>query len=586
MTRSLFTRRARWSFVFTILFLAGNLLPLCVKAEAGPCNFSVNLFLMKGGDGTPIVKYSLGIDAIPLFMVVRNEAQWPVNTELGFSQLEADQFLIVTDPIGNRHLPVIREVLAPDDMPPLMTFNNWEIAPAEAVPTGWKRSVQIEDLRVLFPAMKELGGWYTIEAELPETCFGWTVRTAQGLMGVLDNNAFQGTMKSNQIKIFVSPASGARLKIRVKDLNTPENPYKEQVPVKIFKDSDIPEEFSLEDAWEKSVTIAAGKTDFQGWVVTECLPEPVDQDSYRAVARYSGEYKETRFAPGGGGWMPNCGGLITGEIVFGQVFEWPISDFSLVAWNSIFINDNSIVNSGNIGTLNASPGPWLNSNAEVSLASNVLVKDGVRIYGDSVRIGSNSSVWEVYYNELANKGIIRREAKQGLSLPLPIGIPAFNASTPGKTDVTVKTNQTMTLGAGGYRNVVIQKNATLRLSGGAYDFDNLTFQANAKLIFLNKTQIRIKNRLATSDNVQIGPSGSNLGAKDLILYIGGINGTDGALASTPKAAALGKNNIINANLYVPNGTLFVNDNGVMKGSFLAKDISFGKNNIVTLESGF
>jgi hypothetical protein len=275
------------------------------------------------------------------------------------------------------------------------------------------------------------------------------------------------------------------------------------------------------------------------------------------------------------------------QIVFGQAEEtWPLSDFSLVATNSIHIHDNNIVSSGNIGVLYASSGPWLNAGVEVSLGSNVLMRDGVQIYGDSVNIGSNSSVWDVFYNDLTSKGTIRGEATQGLELPLPIKLPDFPVFSPGGTDFTVSRNQSRTLEPGNYRNVVVQSNGTLTLSGGEYNLNDLTFQGNVKLIFLSRTEIRIKNRLSVGDNVQILAGEEGLGAKDLTLYVEGINGSDGALKSKPVAAGLGKNGIVNANFYVPNGTLSIADNAKVTGSLIAKDISFLKNITVELESGF
>ena len=63
-----------------------------------------------------------------------------------------------------------------------------------------------------------------------------------------------------------------------------------------------------------------------------------------------------------------------------------IASYSVFATNSAWIRQGSTVNSGNIGVEDASPGPWLDSQSEVTIGKNAYLEDGVSVYGDTVKI--------------------------------------------------------------------------------------------------------------------------------------------------------------------------------------------------------
>ncbi len=120
--------------------------------------------------------------------------------------------------------------------------------------------------------MKRLSGWYTIEAELPFSRYGWTVEEAGSgrLLGIMDNKASHGTLKSKKLRIFVAPARGGRMKIRVEDLSTPELTARSNVEIKVFRKSEVLEKESLADAWTSLSPITSGNTGLGGWVTLAC----------------------------------------------------------------------------------------------------------------------------------------------------------------------------------------------------------------------------------------------------------------------------------------------------------------------------
>jgi hypothetical protein len=111
-----------------------------------------------------------------------------------------------------------------------------------------------------------------------------------------------------------------------------------------------------------------------------------------------------------------------------------LSSYSVFATNSVWVRQNATVNSGNIGVENASPGPWLDSQSEVTIGKSAYVADGISIYGDSVYIKTGASVFDIHYNSLTNNGIIRSSGYTPLALPLNVSLPEFPSPAPGTED--------------------------------------------------------------------------------------------------------------------------------------------------------
>ena len=265
-----------------------------------------------------------------------------------------------------------------------------------------------------------------------------------------------------------------------------------------------------------------------------------------------------------------------------------LSSFSVFATNSVWLRQSATVNSGNIGVKDISPGPWLNSKSEVSIGHNINVADGVYVYGDSVKIKTGASVFDVHYNELTNKGTIRNGEHTPLDLPMDVILPEFPAPDPGTDNYNIARGETLTLAPGAYGEIMVRKNATLILTGGTYHFENLDLgNTGARVLFQAPTDLIINNRLGPGKNAVIGPDdGSGISAKEIRIYVNGINGTTGNLGATPKAAQIGYANTLRANIYAPNGTVWIKQKTVAEGAFIGKDVKIGKNVQVTLNNGF
>ncbi len=266
-----------------------------------------------------------------------------------------------------------------------------------------------------------------------------------------------------------------------------------------------------------------------------------------------------------------------------------ISSFSVFATNSVWIRQGAILSSGDVGVKDISPGPWLNSRSEIAIGRRVNIPDDIAIYGDTVKIKTNASVFDVHYNELKNNGSIRGTEHSPLQLPLDVSLPHFPTPVPGTESHDIALGETLTLEPGAYGEIVVRRNAALILTGGTYHFENLDIGGGggSKVLFQAPTELIINQRLEPGRNAVIGPEqGSGVGAKDILIYVNGINGDTGNLRALPKAVAIGIHNTLVANIYAPNGTIWVKQGSVVEGALIGKNVKVGFGVDVDLDSGF
>lgn len=358
-----------------------------------------------------------------------------------------------------------------------------------------------------------------------------------------------------------------------------------QVPAKVFKTADIPAAYELPDTWDKAPPVLDGITDIGGVVIWTAGSSYVPQDEYTVIAYYQNAYESMVITADDSGWAPGSTGAIAQQIVFGEPAV--VNKFSVYALNSIWIRPKAEILSGNVGAREASSGPCLSPGVEIMIGSGAKAENGIEIYGDTIKIMPKASVYSVFCNELDNKGTISGTTSTPCDLPLDVSLPNIPTVSPGEDVVTVKSLKVMDLDSGSYDKVTIKPGGTLRLQGGVYNFRNLECDPDSSLICVGRTDIRIEDRLSTGVKVYLGPSpDSGLSAKDIAVYVAGINGSDGALRSNPKAAKIGLTNDWKANIYVPNGTLWIEGGSSVEGSFFAKDVIVGINTKVKLDSAF
>ncbi|NHZ72602.1 MAG: hypothetical protein GWP17_05925, partial [Aquificales bacterium] len=273
----------------------------------------------------------------------------------------------------------------------------------------------------------------------------------------------------------------------------------------------------------------------------------------------------------------------------GSTPQTNIGGYTVFGLNSVWLRRGSDLHSGSVGALDASEGAVLNRESEVTIGRKVIFHDPAStIMGDSVTLKRKAVVNDVFYNEISiAKNAVYSETSTPLTVPLPIILPPFPEINPGTVDYTIARNDSPELPAGAYGSVTMKKNSVLTLTGGIYHFENINIGRKSQLLITAPTEIRIANRLQPGARAVIGPApGSGLDAADLVIFVEGVNGNDGGLNSWPKTAVIGYNNILTANIYVPNGVLWIRRRTEAAGAFIAKDIKIGNDVQLWLESAF
>jgi RHS repeat-associated protein len=225
----------------------------------------------------------------------------------------------------------------------------------------------------------------------------------------------------------------------------------------------------------------------------------------------------------------------------------------------------------------------------MTIGYNTHVADGISIYADSLKIRASGSVFDAHYNEVNNNGTIRANQYSPVQLPLEISLPEFPIPAPGTDDYIVWGGETLTLDPGAYGKVRVRKNATLIFAGGTYHIENLSLAliGGSRVLFQGTTDLFINNRLKSGPAAVIGPAdGSGISAKDIRIYVNGINGRSGSLYALPKAAQVGFNNALEANIYAPNGTIWIRPGTVARGAFIGKDVRIGISVQLNLNAAF
>jgi uncharacterized repeat protein (TIGR02543 family) len=254
-----------------------------------------------------------------------------------------------------------------------------------------------------------------------------------------------------------------------------------------------------------------------------------------------------------------------------------ITTYSLFATHSMHLEQNSKVFSGDIGVNDAGSPPFLDSQVELSIGIGVTTAAGSSVKAHRIKVKSGATVHgSIHYNTIENNGTITGTQHTPLPLPLVATLPEFKSATPGTQNIEVPQNGTHTLQPDSYGDIMVRRNGRLILTGGTYHLSSFTGGDNVQLICQAPAEIRIAGKFDSGQGSFIGPEDTTLVSADKIMFhVGGINGTNGTLGATPKAAKIGIGNRVWASFYVPNGTLWIRQNSEATGQFIGKDVDVG-----------
>lgn len=208
------------------------------------------------------------------------------------------------------------------------------------------------------------------------------------------------------------------------------------------------------------------------------------------------------------------------------VARFLLKDFVVFSKEFTWLRSNARIISGNIGANASLPDPNgpPDNKGEVEIGERAqMLEPGSSVVGDTLRLRSNSQVWNTFFNELFNhNGNILGGRFQPLPLPV-LTMPALPAITPGTQDVEVQANQTRTLTPGSYRKITVKNRGTLILTGGIYQVSSIDIRQDARVLFKAPTEVRVKMGMDTDANIYLGPDASvpSLRASQIVFYLEG-----------------------------------------------------------------
>ncbi|MBI1387563.1 MAG: HYR domain-containing protein [bacterium] len=249
--------------------------------------------------------------------------------------------------------------------------------------------------------------------------------------------------------------------------------------------------------------------------------------------------------------------------------------YAVFASHSLALKYKSSV-TGDVGAQTSASAPTVGT-GEVDLQSQVTITGSV--YGDSVNVGYRSKITgDVWYNDITLGSRVNISGQQIHPVALPIAgpFPTAPVFVAGSQNVSVSTNQTVTLTPGNYGTIAVasgwNKNiATLKLEPGVYNIDSLQIGDLGKLRFLGPCAIRIQNRLSTGWYSDIAvESNQGLTARDVLIYVKAPNGGNGQLGDTPSSVSLGSGSTFQGRVFAPFGTISIGYNATVRGVYAAK----------------
>ncbi|MCA9420985.1 MAG: hypothetical protein KC592_08205, partial [Nitrospira sp.] len=264
-------------------------------------------------------------------------------------------------------------------------------------------------------------------------------------------------------------------------------------------------------------------------------------------------------------------------------------DFVVLGNEGVWVRQGSTILSGDVGANQASVGPYLNGEQEVTIGHDVVVQNNdSQVMGNSVRLKKGSRVQDIVVNKLFGPGQIQGAMTTPARLPLVSEMPSVPPVQPGTKDLDVPAGGGLTLPPGRYGQLKLRPGAIVTLTGGLYHFQEWDIRENAQVLATKAVEIRVKGQIDTRRHTVVGPASdaANLTARDVVIIGTGMNGTTGSIDDTPEAIKFGEESMVRANVYAPNGLLRVKAESKATGAFVAKWVRMGNHSTIALEGGF
>ncbi|HCI45360.1 MAG TPA: hypothetical protein DE315_07530 [Candidatus Omnitrophica bacterium] len=287
----------------------------------------------------------------------------------------------------------------------------------------------------------------------------------------------------------------------------------------------------------------------------------------------------------------------------GDALAGNITDYSILARESIHIDKKATVLSGFVGVNDPSAAPSFKQEVQLLVDKKVLLEEGTRLTAPSIFIKRDSVIkGDIYYKDrfFTQENVTTTGDIVILSDPNDwplINMPDPPACAPDTTNpLTVVKNSQMTMPPGRYGDVRLNRKATLILPGGEYHLNSFYADEDARILFSGPATFCVADTFQTRSDVFWGPQNdiTTLSGADIQIF---VNGTDTYenpgrhsredFKKHPKrdaVAQIGKKNVFFGQVMALNGTLEIEKAAQVNGAYIARDVIVGQNSVVTKDT--
>lgn len=204
-----------------------------------------------------------------------------------------------------------------------------------------------------------------------------------------------------------------------------------------------------------------------------------------------------------------------------------------------------------------------------------ILEPNAAVFGDTVRLGSDARVGDVYCNEI--EGTPGGRVLQPLALPVLSSLPDLPEVEHGTQNIEVTVRESTTLSPGAYLDLEAAPFATVVLdpgndNPGIFVFRNLELANDAALRFVGPCEVRVAGCLSCGDRVAITPQSWDEQEQLPTLVVVGDNGSGCAGRA---AVHFGTRNRIDAHVRAPVGDVEVGEHSQVRGTLLARHVRVG-----------
>jgi len=274
--------------------------------------------------------------------------------------------------------------------------------------------------------------------------------------------------------------------------------------------------------------------------------------------------------------------LAAGAVIFAvansnsQPIFSSLDNFVLFASEEIKLKQGVQVSSGDLG-----------SNKEIDIDKDSIINSN--LFADNIDLDKNVQInGNVSYNKLEAEKDAKIFGTKTTPVSLPIAnLPAIPDFQIGDKDFKFE-GQNNILPAGNYKNITLEKDSHLTLSGGVYNLNKLDLKENSILLFSAPTTLNIKKELKGQEHIAILPANNNLKPTDLTMNYQGKNDSEekdkdkDKEDNNAKPVEFGKNSFLNFKLLAPKAEVHVGESSTIRGQILGRKVKVEKGGVLSL----